>query len=138
MTAEHRAGVATGAVRYFHGGAPGLRPGDIIEPATGTAHLVDGCPTCEARRRGEPLDTDDNDPTLVYVTTDRDYARIYAAGYPRGALYVVEPIGELVDRSEHDPVPSWGCPSARVASVYDPLVNLTDKQIRQLFRRWWR
>lgn len=45
-------------VRYFHGGAPGLRPGDIIEPTSGTAHLVDGCPTCEARRRGEPLDTE--------------------------------------------------------------------------------
>ncbi|ANN98180.1 hypothetical protein [Mycobacteroides abscessus] len=138
MSPERESRAATGDVRYFHGGAPGLRPGAIIEPTTGTAHLVDGCPTCEARRRGEPLDTDDNDPNLVYVTTDRDYARIYAAGYPRGALYVVEPIGELVDRSEHDPVPSWGCPSARVVSVYDPLVNLTDKQIRQLFRRWWR
>ena len=37
---------------YWHGGAPGLRPGDVIEPrADGdTRHLVDGCPTCEARR----------------------------------------------------------------------------------------
>ena len=54
------------AERYFHGGAPGLRPGDLIEPQQGTAHLLDGCPTCEARKAGQPLANDDNDPNLVY------------------------------------------------------------------------
>jgi hypothetical protein len=125
--------------RYWHGGAPDLKPGDIIEPRPDSdgRHLVDGCPTCEARRRGEPLATDDNDPGLVYVTTDRDYARIYAAGYPRGGLYVVEPIGELTDRTgTHDPAPSWGCASARVLSVYDPLVTLSDREVRRLMRRY--
>lgn len=122
--------------RLFHGGAPGLRPGDLIEPQQGTAHLLDGCPTCEARKAGQQLDTDDNDPTLVYVTTDRDYARIYAAGYPRGGLYAVEPVGELVDRSAHDPAPSWGCPSARVLSVLDPLVTFNEKNIRRWVRKY--
>lgn len=123
---------------YFHGGAPGLRIGDIIEPRhpRDTAHLIDGCPTCEARRSGDQLDIDDNDPNLVYVTTSRDYARIYAAGYPRGGLYRVEPVGDLVDRSEHDPVPSWGCPSARVVAIIDPLVSLSPKRVRSLLRRW--
>ena len=130
----------TAATRYFHGGPPGLKPGDLIEPrpADDTAHLVDGCPTCEARRQGTPLAADDNDPGQVYVTTSRDYARVYAAGYPRGGLYVVEPIGDLVDRSGHDLEPSWGCPAARVLAVYDPLVTLTVAQIRRYMRRWSR
>jgi hypothetical protein len=123
---------------YYHGGAPGLRIGDVIEPrpAGDEGHLVDGCPTCEARRRGEPLPEDDNIAELVYVTTDRDYARIYAAGYPRGALYRVEPLGDLVDRSEHDPAPSWGCGSARVLAVLDPLVIMAPKRVRFLMRRY--
>ncbi|MFV8173767.1 hypothetical protein [Mycolicibacterium peregrinum] len=122
----------------FHGGAPGLRVGDLITPRAhdDDRHLVDGCPTCEARREGQPLATDDNDPSLVYVTTDRDYARFYAAGYPRGGLYRVDAIGELTERREHDPVPSWGCESARVAAVIDPLVYLSQKRIRSLLRRW--
>jgi hypothetical protein len=124
--------------RFFHGGAPGLRIGDFItpRPPDDDQHLVDSCPTCEARRRGEPLATDDNDAAMVYVTTDRDYARIYAAGYPRGGLYRVEPIGELIDRSEHDPVPSWGCSSARVLAVIDPLVYLSQKRVRSMLRKW--
>lgn len=124
--------------RYFHGGPPGLRPGDLIEPRPpgDTAHLLDDCPTCQARKAGAPLDGDDNDPSLVYVTTSRDYARIYAAGYPRGGLYVVEPIGEMVDRSAHDPEPSWGVPAARVLAVYDPLVTLSPAQFRRFQRRF--
>lgn len=97
--------------RYWHGGAPGLKPGDLITPQPSGAggHLVDGCPTCEARKAGTPLDSDDNNPDWVYVTTDREYARLYAAGYPRGGLYQVEPVGEMHDRTgDHDPLPSWG------------------------------
>lgn len=124
---------------YWHGGAPDLHPGDLIEPRPrdDTAHLVDGCPTCEARRNAEQLDHDDDDPTMVYVTTDREYARVYAAGYPNGALYQVEPIGGMVDRTgEHDPAPSWGVPAARVRVVYDPYVRLTPSQWRRARRRW--
>lgn len=129
------------APRYWHGGAPGLKPGDLIEPRPhgDDAHLVDGCPTCEGRRNGEQLDTDDNDPGLVYITTDRDYARIYAAGYPRGALYRVEPVGELTDRARsHDPVPSWAVPQTRVLAVYDACVMMTRKDAQRLWRRYTR
>lgn len=124
--------------RYWHGGAPGLRPGDLIEPRPvgDTRHLVDGCPTCEARRNGTQLDSDDNDPHMVYVTTDREYARVYAAGYPHGALYRVDPVGDLTDRAEHDFAPSWGCQSARVLAVYDAYVTMTRKQLERAMRRW--
>lgn len=108
----------------------------MIVPTTGTDHLIDGCPVCEARKRHEQHPDDDNDPTLVYVTTDRDYARIYAAGYPRGALYLVTPVGSLVDRSSHDAAPSWGCVQAVVRAVYDPLVILTPKEQRRLMRKF--
>jgi hypothetical protein len=126
----------TGRIRYWHGGAPGLKPGDLIapRPADDTNHLVDGCPTCEARKAGQQLAGDDNNPAWVYVTTSREYARIYAAGYPRGGLYQVEPIGEMHDRSGHDSEPSWGVESARVLVVYDAVVTLTPKQFRRLER----
>lgn len=123
-------------MRYFHGGAPGLRPGDLIEPQPlgKGAHLVDGCPTCEARKTGQQLSTDELDPSMVYVTTDREYARLYASGYPRGALYVVDPVGELTPAP--DPVPSWGCSAARVTAVYDAYVVMTERQLRKLQRRF--
>lgn len=119
--------------RYWHGGAPGLKPGDLItpQPAGEGGHLVDGCPTCEARKAGQQLAEDNNNPDWVYITTSRDYARLYAAGYPRGGLYQVEPIGELHDRTEYDLEPSWGVESARVLSVYDAVVIMTTKQARR-------
>ena len=100
---------------YWHGGPPGLHPGDLIKPTTDDRHLVDGCPTCEARRAGKPLPEDDNDPTRVYITTDRDYAKMFAAGYPRGWLYRVTPVGDM--HPSNDPVPSWGVETAIVESV---------------------
>lgn len=123
-------------MRYFHGGAPDLRVGDVIrpQPRDVTAHLRDDCPTCEARRLGEPLADDDLDPTKVYVTTEREYARVYAAGYPLGALYVVEPVGELTPSP--DPVPSWGCDEARVLAIYDRCVTFTPKDVRRAMRKY--
>lgn len=123
-------------MRYFHGGAPDLRPGDVIEPQPlgEGRHLLDGCPTCEARKSGQQLPTDVLDPSLVYVTTDREYARFYAAGYPMGALYVVEPIGDL--SPSPDPVPSWGCSAARITGVYDACVRLTPAQLSRFMRRF--
>lgn len=122
---------------YYHGGAPGLRVGDVVTPrqAGDSGHLVDGCPTCEARRAGAQLATDPNDPRSVYVTQDRQYARVYAAGYPRGGLYRVEPVGELVATTD-DPVPSWAVPAARVLAVLDPLVIMRPAEARRAMRRF--
>ncbi len=128
--------------RYYHGGIPGLKAGDLLTPPPpgDTRHLHEGCATCEARAAGRQLDTDDNDPALVYITTNPTYARLYARGYPHGALYVVEPIGDLVDRwrdgKGEDPVPSWGVPSARVLSVMDRLVWFSDREQQRMARRF--
>lgn len=128
-------------IRYFHGGIPGLKPGDLITPHP--PNVVDGCDICAAKAAGrqpvveglgvvDPL-TERTD--RVYVTTDREYARFYASKYPRGDLYVVEPVGEL-EPSTEDHFPSWTVSAVRVRTVYDRYVRLTDKQRRSLLRRW--
>lgn len=122
-------------MRLYHGGVPGLKLGALIYPDPNRVeHLVDGCPTCEARKAGAPLPDDQNDGSLVYVTVDREYARMYAAGWPLGDLYRVETDDVLADHSD-DPAPSWGVASCRVVGVYDRAVRLTPAQIRRLVRR---
>ena len=122
---------------YFHGGMPGLNPGDVILP--GRPNFVDGCKVCDAHRAGEShvLDPLTKHADRVYMTSDRDYARFYASKYPKGDLYSVEPLGEMAV-SDEDPFPSWTAPSARVVGVYDRYVQLTPKQRRTLLRRWGR
>lgn len=121
---------------YFHGGAPGLRPGDLVEPRShgDDRHFIDGCPVCEARRRGDPVPGDDLDPTMVYVTTDRAYARLYAGGYPRGGLYRVDPIGERFPSPDPTSTGSFGVAAARVVAVLDSLVILRRTDIRRVMR----
>lgn len=127
-------------MRLWHGGIPGLRPGDLIEPGHDRrAH--EGCPWCEARTgqaQGGPqpvIDALAREKGRVYMTTDREYARHYASLWGRGDLYRVEPVGDL-RRSEEDTVESWTAPAARVLAVYDRAVLLTWSQRRALLRRW--
>ncbi|WP_229868851.1 hypothetical protein [Streptomyces inusitatus] len=127
--------------RLFHGGVPGLKPADLIEP--GHHRTVDGCPTCEARARGENrvvpglgvVDPPTGRPDRVYATSDREYARHYASMAWYGDLYVVELIGN-VEPSEEDHFPTWCAPAARVLSVYSRAVQLTMAERRRLNRRW--
>ena len=128
-------------MRYFHGGIPGLKPGDLITPHP--PNVVDGCAICAAKAAGlQPfveglgiVDPLTGRPDRVYITSDREYARFYASKHPRGDLYVVEPEGD-VEPSTEDHFPTWSVPAARVRSVYDRYVLLTPKQRRQLLRRW--
>lgn len=127
--------------RYFHGGIPGLKPGDLITPHA--PNVVDGCAICAAKAAGQQpvleglgvVDPITERPDRVYITSDREYARFYASKYPRGDLYSVEPVGDL-EPSTEDHFPSWTVPTARVRSVYDRYVLLTGKQRRSLLRRW--
>ncbi|MFD3452763.1 hypothetical protein ACFWVC_11310 [Streptomyces sp. NPDC058691] len=127
-------------MRYFHGGVPGLRPGDLITPHPPRA--VDGCAICEARTQGltatlngQPIDPPNGRPDRVYIATDRDYGRFYASLSWYGDLYTVEPVGEMKPSTE-DHFPTWCVPAARVVSVYVRAVRLTPGQRRSLLRRW--
>ncbi len=124
-------------MRYFHGGTPGLRPGDILTPSP--PNYLDNCPVCQAKKAGinTAIDPLTQHPDRIYITTDRDYARFYASKYWRGDLYVVEPLGPLV-KSVEDYFPTWSAPTARVKAVYDRAVQLTTSQRRSLLRRWKR
>jgi hypothetical protein len=126
--------------RYFHGGIPDLKPGDLITPHP--PKIVDDCPICVARAagqtaviNGEPVDPATGRPDRVYITTDREYARFYASKFWQGDLYVVEPVGHL-EPSTEDRFPSWTCEAARVRTVYQRCVLLTPKQRRALLKRW--
>ena len=123
--------------RLFHGGVPGLRPGDLIEPGhERRAH--DGCPWCEARARGEAhvgLDGPSEHRDRVYATTNRLYAKYYASLWGRGDLYRVDPVG-TAERSTEDTIESWHAPAFRVVAVLDRAVLLTVSERRRLFREW--
>lgn len=103
-------------VRYFHGGVRGLAPGGLLLPpeTTGTERAL----TADVLELGGVARLD-----RVYVTTGREVARVYAALLPDGALYEVEPAGELVaDPDCAVAGVSWECPAARVVRVVDPVV----------------
>jgi len=122
--------------RWWHGGAPGLRAGDMIVPGH-ERRAVEGCPWCEARARGDHRlgDGPVGRPDQVYVTGVREYARYYASLWGRGDLYRVEPEGDL-EVSHEDTVPTWTAPAARVVAVVERAVLLTMGQRRRLYRIW--
>jgi hypothetical protein len=108
--------------RYFHGGTPGLKPGHLILPpaTTGTARTL--------AEYSEQLGAEHVRRDRVYLTTGRDVAKVYAAFYPDGSLYEVEPDGDLVpDPDCAVPGVSFECPAARVLRVVDPVVLLRDR-----------
>lgn len=121
---------------YFHGGKPGLNAGDLLQPGQeGNRRHMKGCLICEARKNGaspivDPIPIHDG----VYITTDREYGRFYAA-LSMGDLYVVEPVGEMIP-SEEDRFPTFVCPMARVKGVYQRVVRLTPGQRCRLISRW--
>lgn len=121
--------------RYFHGGKPGLRVGDLAIP--GPPNFLDDCPICQEVKAGRstPFEQPTGSPDRLYITTDKAYARFYASKFPYGSLYVVKPVGEL-EPSTEDRFPTWKVAEAVVRSVYDRGVVLTPSQRRVLFRRW--
>ncbi len=115
--------------RYFHGGHPGLNPGDLILPpaTTGLAGNL--------TKYGQQLGGDHVRRDRVYLTTGRDVAKAYAAFYPDGALYEVAPHGDL----EPDPDCyidglSWQCQSATVLRIVDHAVLLRTRTVDRWLR----
>jgi hypothetical protein len=122
---------------FYHGGVPDLRPGDLLLPGF-ERHPVDGCPWCEARAAGGAflgMDGPALQTEAVYFTPVRLYAKFHASLYGRGDLYRVEPVGDL-SRSTEDSLETWTAPAARVLSVYDRAVLLTNTERRRLDRLW--
>lgn len=116
-------------MRYFHGGHPGLNPGDLILPpsTTGTARTL---AQYSADLGGEHVRRD-----RIYLATGRDVARAYAAFYPDGALYEVTPHGDL----EPDPDClidglSWQCQTATVLRIVDHAVLFRTRTVDRWLR----
>ena len=121
----------------YHGGVPGLKPGDLIQPGHSRDNSHDDCPICRKRRElGAAAPEGTQHPETVYATTDRLYAKSYASLYGRGDVYQVEPIGPLTPTTdEGDPAGSYRCPLLKVKRVVDTRVTLTMKERRRLARR---
>jgi hypothetical protein len=128
-------------MRFYHGGVPGLNPGDVIEPGF-ERRPVEGCAICKARAAGktyvvdgQPIDPPTVHDDRIYVTTERLYALFHASLYGRGDLYVVDPVGEM-ERSTEDTIESYICERAVVRTVYRRCVLLTNAERRRVYRRW--
>ena len=95
---------------YYHGGIPGLKAGQRVEP-----------PTVTGNRWARSSDTvpGGGRPDRVYVVTDRAEAEVYAAFYPGGGwIYKVVPDPPLTpDPDCLVPGLSWECSGATVRSV---------------------
>ena len=118
--------------KLYHGGAPGLRRGDVIKPGMAEHRYVPGCPHCEAQRRGEGLLDPPTPPDWVYATHHIGYARYYASRAVRGTLYVVEPIGPT-EASTEDLIPTVRARAFRVLRIMERGIELTMAQRRALF-----
>lgn len=121
----------------YHGGVPGLKPGDLIQPGHSRDGNHDDCPICRKRREhGASAPGGTQHPENVYCTTDRLYAKLYASLYGHGDVYQVEPVGPLVPTTdEGDPEGSYRCPALRVKRIVDVHVLLTMKERRRFARR---
>jgi hypothetical protein len=115
-----------GTVEYFHGGAPGLMPGELILPPS----VTDSTTTVGSRARGQLKQKYRAD--RVFITPDLKFALFFAAMHPsgEGVVYKVEPIGELEIDPHWESIRSEGtayretkqCGSARVIAI----VNVPD------------
>jgi hypothetical protein len=123
----------------YHGGKPGLRAGDVLEPGHSRDHQHPGCKWCEARAAGVSVGGDgpSEREDRVYITEEMGYARYYASLFGRGDVYQVEPIGEK-ESTEEDRFASFTCARAVVVDVVERAVLLTMGQRRRLFIRWAR
>jgi hypothetical protein len=151
-------------VTFYHGGIAGKHPGDDLVPASPHVEDgCPICRSRAAGRTlsvGEyrrwlvqhgdaalPIlralaDADDDEPMdppskeqAVYLTTDRDYARWYAARSGNGDLYRVTPVG-LMTKSAEDPFLSYTVDRARVLEVLERGVHLLRADRRAILKRW--
>lgn len=115
---------------WYHGGIPGLLPGDHIEPpsTTGARQALSYLPpTVEVP---EPV----ADPDWVYITSDRALATIFAAGV-NGSVYAVEPEGAIEPDPDYTGADdsSHRCHRARITAVVRARIARADiRAVRRL------
>lgn len=128
QTAQRRDYLATkrAPTRYWHGGAPGLSVGDELLSRDDAERSL-STPTTHSLQRGYALGV--TRPDRVYFSSDRDFARAYAAKFQRtdqdtgvvferGSLYRVEPVGNVEDDPDYAGRDvSWCAPKARIVAV---------------------
>ncbi|WP_280454151.1 hypothetical protein [Nocardia brasiliensis] len=127
--------------RFWHGGVPGFQIGHEVVPRAELPpdHLEHVLST-----RNDPTD-----PACVYVTELKRLGYAFAVRYglsrpqpyPRvGALYEVEPLGELeVDEDFPESARCWKVRRARVIAVADAHVQGTEKTFNResgRYSRW--
>lgn len=119
---------------YFHGGAPGLKPGGVLRPAAALGynfnyHLKDAV----------------YDPEYVYFTPKVEIATAFASrcvlppvGEVPGDVYRVQPLGDVEPDPDFEPFPDiyLRAPRARILEVVRAKVVLTDREARQLEAPW--
>lgn len=107
--------------RFWHGGTPGLRPGQRILPASKVERLPLSAITLV-----------DGDQHYANVTTDRALARGFAAftiaadGTLGGSLYNVRPVGDLVADPDYPVGVAYKCTAAVIVSVAELRPAITD------------
>lgn len=131
-----RAGRAPAArsVPCFHGGVPGKRPREVLEPASRLGfefqYVTEGAKYS---------------PDWVYVTTDADVATGYASRYLQsdgqkvpGTVYEVEPLDQLRGDPDYRAFPEvfLRCRAARIVRVVQTGISLTRTEENYLERRY--
>jgi hypothetical protein len=119
-------------MRFFHGGVPGFQPGDLLLPPQATG--VERTLTAVAQEMGASADHARRD--VVYVTSGREVARVYAALTPDGGLYEVVPEGPLGEDPDCTLAGvSFTCRYAVVVRVVDPVVLFRDRPVEAWMRK---
>lgn len=108
--------------RYFHGGIPGLDVGaKILSPdVTGTQRTL----SSHARANSPHGMRRD----VVYVSTRQNDARVYAAFYPDGAIYEVDPI-DVIGPDPDCPTRALMCREAAITAVVHPRIVLAHRTV---------
>lgn len=119
---------------YFHGGAPDLRPGDVLRPASALGFAF-------TYHQGDAT----YDPAYVYFTPQIEIATAYAArcvlpyvNEIPGDVYRVQPLGPIEPDPDYGPLPEIykRAPRARILEVVRTEVALTDREQFQLEAPW--
>jgi 8-oxo-dGTP pyrophosphatase MutT (NUDIX family) len=133
---------------FYHGGRPGMHVGDMLLPpsVTGVATLLDGVANTQideliAMNDASPYGSEgmrqtmvetmggmrqaahDRESHRVYATTDFTYARAIAVHHGGGAVYRVQPLGN-VEHTTTSAGQETACDSARILEVVKRRVTM--------------